>query len=285
MAPLACGPLPFRVGRRGRSSVGRAPQSHCGGQGFKSPRLHQTTLRNRSPQSEKHCKTPYLAGGFIFHGLPPFAIMRRVVVGKFGGTNGPGHRQAYRFESLTHHQARHVRRWWRTLFAGHWYRGEVLDLSVHAARKRTRDGARLTVSRVPCGREDESRRMPQPPSGRRRSHRRPKKARDQARLDAASTLTFRDAASSYIDAHRAGWHNPKHIWQWGSTLTTYANPVIGDLSLQMIDTALVLKVLEPIWPTKPETASRLRGRIRRCSTGQPCAAIARETTQRAGVGT
>ena len=88
-----------------------------------------------------------------------------------------------------------------------------------------------------------------------------KKTRDQARLDAASTLTFKDAASSYIDAHRAGWRNPKHIWQWGATLTTYANPIIGDLSLHLIDTALVLKVLEPIWPTKPETASRLRGRI------------------------
>jgi integrase len=88
-----------------------------------------------------------------------------------------------------------------------------------------------------------------------------KKARDQASLEAASTLTFKDAAKSYIDAHRAGWRNPKHIWQWSATLTTYANPIIGDLSLQVIDTALVLKVLEPIWPTKPETASRLRGRI------------------------
>jgi integrase len=88
-----------------------------------------------------------------------------------------------------------------------------------------------------------------------------KKKRDQARLNAASTTTFKDAASSYINAHRAGWRNPKHIWQWGATLTTYANPIIGDLSLQVIDTGLVLKVLEPIWPTKPETASRLRGRI------------------------
>jgi integrase len=88
-----------------------------------------------------------------------------------------------------------------------------------------------------------------------------KKARDQARLEAASTLTFKDAANSYIDSHRAGWRNPKHIWQWSATLTTYANPIIGDLSPQVIDTALVLKVLEPIWRTKPETASRLRGRI------------------------
>jgi integrase len=88
-----------------------------------------------------------------------------------------------------------------------------------------------------------------------------KSARDQARLDAAKALTFKDAAVAYIDAHRAGWRNPKHIWQWGATLATYANPIIGDLSLQTIDTTLVLKVVEPIWPTKPETASRLRGRI------------------------
>ena len=88
-----------------------------------------------------------------------------------------------------------------------------------------------------------------------------KSARDQARLDATKALTFKDAAVAYIGAHRAGWRNPKHIWQWGATLVTYANPVIGDLSLQAIDTTLILKVLEPIWPTKPETASRLRGRI------------------------
>jgi hypothetical protein len=88
-----------------------------------------------------------------------------------------------------------------------------------------------------------------------------KSGRDQARLDAAKALTFKDAAVAYIDAHRAGWRNPKHIWQWGATLATYANPIIGDLSLQAIDTTLVLKVIEPIWPTKPETASRLRGRI------------------------
>jgi integrase len=88
-----------------------------------------------------------------------------------------------------------------------------------------------------------------------------KKERDQARLDAATALTFKDAATAYISAHRTGWRNPKHIWQWGATLTTYANPIIGDLSVQAIDTTLVLKVLEPIWPAKPETASRLRGRI------------------------
>ena len=50
--------------------------------------------------------------------------------------------------------------------------------------------------------------------------------------------------------HRAGWRNPKHAAQWEATLATYAEPVIGKLSVQAIDTALVLKVLEPIWTGK-----------------------------------
>ena len=66
---------------------------------------------------------------------------------------------------------------------------------------------------------------------------------------------------SYIKAHRAGWRNDKHAAQWEATLATYAEPVIGALPVQAIDTALVLKILEPIWTTKPETAGRLRGRI------------------------
>jgi integrase len=88
-----------------------------------------------------------------------------------------------------------------------------------------------------------------------------KALRAQAALDAAQTLTFKQAAGSYIAAHRAGWKNAKHAAQWGSTLANYAERVIGALSVQAIDTTLVLKVLEPIWKAKPETASRVRGRI------------------------
>jgi integrase len=80
-------------------------------------------------------------------------------------------------------------------------------------------------------------------------------------LEAAKALTFKAAASAYVASHRAAWHNAKHAAQWESTLSTYAYPVIGALSVQAVDTALVLKVLEPIWTTKPETASRVRGRI------------------------
>jgi integrase len=82
-----------------------------------------------------------------------------------------------------------------------------------------------------------------------------------ARLDAAKAVTFKECAATYITSHKAGWRNPKHAAQWEATLATYAEPVMGRLSMQAIDTTLVLKVLEPIWTTKPETAGRVRGRI------------------------
>jgi integrase len=80
-------------------------------------------------------------------------------------------------------------------------------------------------------------------------------------LSEAKGITFKECAESYIAAHRAGWRNEKHKYQWAATLNAYAYPVIGALPVQAIDTALVLKVLEPIWTTKPETASRVRGRL------------------------
>jgi integrase len=85
--------------------------------------------------------------------------------------------------------------------------------------------------------------------------------RAQGRLDAAKALTFSDCAGKYIAAHRAGWRNAKHASQWENTLKTYAEPVIGKLPVQRIDVGLVMRVLEPIWKEKPESASRLRGRI------------------------
>jgi hypothetical protein len=81
------------------------------------------------------------------------------------------------------------------------------------------------------------------------------------KLAAAKSLTFRQCAEAYIDAHKSTWVNAKHAAQWPSTLATYAYPIFGDLPVQSIDVALVTKALEPIWQTKTETASRLRGRI------------------------
>lgn len=82
-----------------------------------------------------------------------------------------------------------------------------------------------------------------------------------ARLAAAGGVAFEEAASRYVEAHRAGWKNAKHAAQWGATLEAYAFPVFGDVPVQAVDVGMVLKVLEPIWATKTETASRLRGRI------------------------
>jgi integrase len=90
-------------------------------------------------------------------------------------------------------------------------------------------------------------------------------ARNAARVEAvaraAKALTFTECGKAYIAAHQSGWRNEKHREQWSSTLGRYVFPVIGVLSVAAVDTALVLKVLEPIWNSKPETASRLRGRI------------------------
>jgi integrase len=88
-----------------------------------------------------------------------------------------------------------------------------------------------------------------------------KAARQRARLDATKAITFQECAQKYIEAHKSGWKNAKHASQWPSTLKTYAYPVIGSFPIQAVDTALVTKVIEPIWPEKPETANRLRGRI------------------------
>lgn len=80
-------------------------------------------------------------------------------------------------------------------------------------------------------------------------------------VEKARAITFEECARAYIDSMRAGWKNEKHQAQWSATLGTYAYPVIGKLPVDAIDTALVLKVLQPIWTSKTETASRLRGRV------------------------
>ena len=85
--------------------------------------------------------------------------------------------------------------------------------------------------------------------------------RDTRRLAAAKQMTFSKCVEAYLDAHGDAWQNPKHRAQWRSTLETYANPVIGTMSVAAVDTPLVVQILEPIWKTKTETATRLRGRI------------------------
>lgn len=86
---------------------------------------------------------------------------------------------------------------------------------------------------------------------------------EQSSRDAeqAKRVTFAQASQRYIKAHEAGWRNAKHADQWTNTLATYADPVIGHLAVSKVDTAHVMQILEPIWTTKPETASRVRGRV------------------------
>ncbi|MFM8239432.1 MAG: tyrosine-type recombinase/integrase [Actinomycetota bacterium] len=78
---------------------------------------------------------------------------------------------------------------------------------------------------------------------------------------ASGIPSFREAAERYIAAHEDGWRNPKHRQQWRNTLATYAYPRIGAMSVADIAVGDVLRVLEPIWKVKPETGTRLRGRI------------------------
>jgi integrase len=73
--------------------------------------------------------------------------------------------------------------------------------------------------------------------------------------------TFDECAKQYIASHESGWKNEKHIAQWKSTLQTYASPVLGKMQVDEITIEDILKVLKPLWISKPETASRLRGRI------------------------
>jgi Arm DNA-binding domain len=120
--------------------------------------------------------------------------------------------------------------------------GSVDTFSLKQARERARQCRELCYDGID-------------PIERRRARRR------DAQLEAARVMTFRQCAEAYIAAHETSWRNPKHAAQWPSTMARYVYPVFGRLSVQAIDTGLVLKVIEPIWTTKTETANRVRGRI------------------------
>jgi integrase len=90
-----------------------------------------------------------------------------------------------------------------------------------------------------------------------------KAERREVQLAAAQSITFDQCRDAFIQAHKVGWRNAKHRAQWTNSLTTYVTPVFGSLPIQSVDVALVMKTLEPIWSTKPETAARVRGRIER----------------------
>ena len=81
------------------------------------------------------------------------------------------------------------------------------------------------------------------------------------RMAEASIITFDKAAAAFIDANSPAWRNAKHGDQWRNTLATYASPVIGALPVSKIETSHIMRILSPIWTTKTETATRVRGRI------------------------
>jgi integrase len=83
------------------------------------------------------------------------------------------------------------------------------------------------------------------------------------KLELAKAMSFRECAEAYIRTHRAGWRSVLHAADWEASLGRFVYPQIGALPVQAIDTALVMKVLEPIWNKIPDSANRLRTRIER----------------------
>ena len=86
-------------------------------------------------------------------------------------------------------------------------------------------------------------------------------ARSALIAERGAETTFEEAARKFIEAKSSEWANAKHAAQWTSTLETYAFPVIGRMQARDVTLSHVVKILEPIWSTKTETASRVRGRI------------------------
>ena len=81
--------------------------------------------------------------------------------------------------------------------------------------------------------------------------------------EAARAMTFEQCAKAYIEAHEDSWSNARHRKQWPETLEAYVYPALGPLPVSSIDTAIVMKALEPLWHEKQETAARVRARIER----------------------
>ncbi len=88
-----------------------------------------------------------------------------------------------------------------------------------------------------------------------------RKAAQTAEKAAEKAMTFAKVAEMFIAAHEAGWRNPKHRQQWRNTLRDYVLPEIGERLASEVTVGEVMKILEPLWREKPETASRVRGRI------------------------
>jgi integrase len=120
--------------------------------------------------------------------------------------------------------------------------GSARYVTLAEARAKGREQRRLLIDKI------------DPLTERRARHR-------QRLLDIAHAKTFKDCATAYIASHEAGWRGWRSHAQWTQSLRDHVYPHFGDVSVSAIDTTLVLAALEPIWRTKPETASRVRQRI------------------------
>jgi integrase len=87
-----------------------------------------------------------------------------------------------------------------------------------------------------------------------------KRDADAAKVQAGA-ITFAQVADMFLNAHEASWRNPKHRQQWRNTLRDYVLPEIGGLPVGSVETGAVVKIIEPLWRDKTETAARVRGRI------------------------
>lgn len=74
--------------------------------------------------------------------------------------------------------------------------------------------------------------------------------------------TFEDAARTVFEQSKSTWKNKKYAQKWMNTLDAYAIPIIGNARIDQIKSADILRVLSPIWFTKPETARHVRQRIK-----------------------
>jgi hypothetical protein len=81
--------------------------------------------------------------------------------------------------------------------------------------------------------------------------------RKSQRRSATKSEIFSECAKKYIASHQTDWKNAKHQAQWANTLKTYAEPVLGAMPVSEIDVSAVMRVLEPIWASKTETATRV----------------------------
>jgi integrase len=116
--------------------------------------------------------------------------------------------------------------------------GPALDIGLADARGKAQDARRLLMDGVD-----------------------PIEAKRASVAAVAKAITFQEAGAAYVKAQSPGWRSEKHRRQWESSLANMVYPVIGDTPVDAIGVVDVLRVLQPLWTTKPVTAGRVRNRI------------------------